>query len=200
MSTKAKPLRQVETAQREVDRWQAELAKLEAQAKRARASSDIAERARQEAALITHTGGEATATLTDLRRAVKETKTRAEELESSTELATKKLDEAREALKKAQHEAVGKLATAATQTAEAKRTAAFDAIDRLATALAELDVAAQVAAGYNATLAGIYTPEAALRGQASADLTHYRRQMPAHAIAQRVKEVCAPRLRDSWPP
>ncbi len=202
--TKAKSkgtLSQVQAAERDVDRWRKQIARLEGRATEALAGAEGAARSLREIALSAHVeGGQATSTLPDLRRTASEAAAGAEELSGTVELAKEKLSEAEKTLAQAQHAAVEKLAKQATESVEAKREAVFDAIEQLGMALAELDATAQRAAGLTATLSGVYTPAQALAGQVGADLQHYRRLMPAHAIAQKVKEVCAPHLRDSWPP
>ena len=183
----------VSAAEKAVERWRSELARLEAELTEARSAAVTVEQARAESSLAAHAARPseaATATLARVRQELSETRTQSEELESALKLARRKLSESEERLTAAQHAAVAELARAASQQVAEKRAKVFEAVEALGSALAGLSEAAMKASGFEATLLGTYSLEAALQGKAGSPSSIYFRLLGANEIAAAVRRAC----------
>ena len=191
MATKRKDA--VQAAEREVERWRSELARLEAQLTEARSAAATVERARAESSLAAHTARPseaATATLAKVRQELSETRTRSEELESALKLARRKLSASEEQLTAAQREAVQDLACKANAEVAEYREQVFAKVSELGAALDALSAAATKASGFEASLLGTYPLSNALQGRAGAPSVIYFRLLGGAEIAASIHAAC----------
>ena len=191
----AKQKNAVQAAEREVERWRGEIQKLEAEAEHAKAELGQLEHEWHNSALSARTeGDEAVAVASSQRTAVAERRLFAEESAAAVEAARSKLAEAEQLLEAARRRAVEELAREASAQMEEKRHEVFEAIEKLGAALDSLSEAAMKASGFEATLLGTYSLEAALAGRAGAPSVIYYRLFHAAEIAASIHASCRGKL------